>query len=248
MEASGINLFYAGIAYGTYPAGDGRTGHRKVKKEGLPIQKMGREFPYLLGESRGTGRIQIYYALLPEYRKKAFFSGHPKSWKPESIRKLLEEADRKAALTLDCREQIWAAELDNQYRQIPIELTAALLYRQRPFDKICITLSAGGGEYELSQVIELIGPYLPRIRQVFFKGEENPAYDELEDYLYEEFGILAARTDVTPAEMPWLDMEEDREDLLAGTASLFHKKHISRLETLKFLDTLVKNGYNTKVN
>lgn len=248
MEANGINLFYAGIAYGTYPAGDGRTGHRKMKKEGLPIHKMRREFPYLLGGSRGTGRIQIYYALLPEYRKKGCLSGKPKSWKPERAIQLLEEADRKASLTLDCREQVWAAELDNQYREIPIELTAALLYRQRPFDKICITLSADGGEYELSQVADLMNPYLSRTRQVFFKGEENPAYEELEEYLYEEFGILAARTDMPPAEMPWLDMEESRAVFSAGTASCFHGKHICRLETLKFLDTLVKNGYNTEVN
>ncbi|GFI03824.1 MAG: hypothetical protein HFI44_08370 [Lachnospiraceae bacterium] len=248
MEVNGINLFYAGIAYGTYPAGDGRTGHHKIKKEGLPIHKMRREFPYLLGGSRGTGKIQIYYALLPEYRKKGCFSGKPKNWKSESVRQLLEEADRKASLTLDCREQVWATELDNQYRQIPIELTAALLYRQRPFDKICITLSADSGEYELSQVIELIGPYLPRTRQVLFKGEENPAYEALEDYLYEEFGILAARTDMPPAEVPWLDMEEGGAAFLAGTASGFHEKHICRLEILKFLDTSVKNGYNTEVN
>ncbi|MDE6185300.1 MAG: hypothetical protein K2G39_07755, partial [Lachnospiraceae bacterium] len=159
METNGINIFYTGIAYGTYPEGDGRTGYHKVQKEGLPIQKVRREFSYLLGESRGAGKIQIYYVLLPEYRKKAFFTGQPKSWKPERARQLLEEAGQKAVLAHDCSEQIWAVELDKQFSQIPVELMAALLYRQRPFDKICITLSADGGEYELGQVIELISPY-----------------------------------------------------------------------------------------
>lgn len=248
METNGINLFYMGIAYGDYPGGDGRAGHRKVKKEGLPIGKVRREFPYLLGESRRAGRIQIYYALLPEYRKKAAFFSHPKSWKPEAARRLLEEADRKAALTLDCREQVWAAELNLQHSEIPIELTAALLYRQRPFDKICITFSPDAGEYEFERVIELVGPYLSRTRQVLFKGDENPMYEMLEGYLYDQFGILAARTDVPPAEVPWLDMKEDGADLITGSASLLSEKHINRRETLKFLDTTVKNGYNTKVN
>lgn len=247
MENNGTKIFYTGIAYGAYPEEHGKINSRKVVKEGLPIKKLSREFPYLLGEKRaGAGRLLIYYALLPEYRRKNFFSGQPKGWKPETAQQLLEDAVRKAIVTFDCREQLCAPELHKQPGQIPIELTAALLYRQRPFDKICITLAAEGGEYGLSQVIELINPYLPRTRQVFFKGEDSPVCEMLEDYLYDQFGIIMTRTDVPPSDIPWLDMEET--DLPAGKAPLDGQRHINSLETLKFLDTAVKNGYNTKVN
>lgn len=247
METVETKVFYTGIEYGAYPEYKGRINARKVLKEGIPLKKLSREFPYLLGErNSGTGRIQVYYALLPEYGGKTFFSGHPKGWKPESVRRILTEAVRKADMALDCREQLWAPEIDKQTGRIPIELTAALLYRQRPFDKICITLAAEGGEYGLRQVIELISPYLPRTRQVFFKGEESPVYEMLEDYLYEQFGIIMTKTDVPPKDIPWLDMEE--EDFLNGKAFFDGQRHINRLETLKFLDTAVKNGYNTKVN
>ena len=247
MENRETKIFYGGIAYGAYPEEDGKVNARKLVKEGLTLRKLRREFPYLLGENHAeTGKVQIYYALLPEYRRKALFSGHPKSWKPESAWRLLAEAEKRAAVALGCSGQLWGTGLNKQSQQIPIELTAALLYRQRPFDKICITLAAEGGEYNLRQVIDLISPYLPRTRQVFFKGEDNPSYDVLEDYLYEQFGMIVTKIDVPPPDIPWLDLEE--QDFCAGNAPFESQRHINSMGTLKFLDTTVKNGYNTKVN
>lgn len=239
-----MKIFYAGIAYGAY-----LEDMRKVKKEGLPVKKLAREFPYLLGKGRGAkGKLQVYSALLPQYRGKTLLSGKPKSWKNEMARQFLEEAGRRAVLTMNCREQILAPELDKNLVQVPIELMAVCLYRQRPFDRICMTFSDDGGEYEMQQAIELLEPYLPRMRQVIFIGDENPVYEILEDYLYEEFGIVLMKSDTVPAEMPWLDMSEEETDLYDGKTTSKNVRRINRFETLKFLDTAVKNGYNTEVN
>lgn len=240
MENSNINFFYGGIAYGAY-----EKDNHKLKREGLPIRKLGKELPYLFGEKRDNlGKIQIYYALLPEYGGKKRFSGKYKAWKPEMAWKLLERAEEKAALTLGCREQIWACELNQNLNQIPQELMAACLYRHRPFDRICISLPDECREYDVQEVIELLNPYLARMHQVLFWGDESEASLMFEDYLYGEYGIVMTRAMSVPLEMLWLDLSGRME----RQASLKSLRYINRLETLKFLDTAVKNGYNTEVN
>lgn len=244
METNYTRIFYAGIAYGAYPE-DGR----KLKREGLPIKKLGREFPYLLGEGcKAKGRLQVYYALLPEYRGKALLTGRVKTWKGEAARRLLGEAGEKAVLTLECREQLLEPALDKKPAQVPIELVAVCLYCQRPFDKLCVTLPADGGEHDVQQIVELLGPYLPRMRQVIFIGDESMVYELLEDYLYGEFGIVMTKSRVAPSHMPWLDMGNEETELCDRETAPGNLRHINRLEILKFLDTAVKNGYNTEVN
>lgn len=244
METNYSKIFYMGIAYGTYP----KEGS-KIKKEGLSITKLGREFPYLLGEGRrAMGKLRVYYALLPEFRKKTFLTGKSRRWKEPMVRRLLEDACGKAALTLDCTEQVLTPELSSNEERVPLELTAACLFCQRPFDKVCITLPDDGGEYDVQQLMELLRPYLPRIRQVIFTGDENSAYEVLEDQLYEEFGIVMAKALKAPSDMPWLDMRDKTADPVHTKKASNVPRHINRPATLKFLDTAVKNGYNTKVN
>ena len=94
MEANYLNLFYAGILYGQYS----ETG-KKLATTGLAVKKLGREFPYLLGKGRGAaGRMLIYYALLPQYSKKARLSGKSVGWKRDTAIKILEKAEQKAAV------------------------------------------------------------------------------------------------------------------------------------------------------
>lgn len=93
-----------GIASGQYP----EKGY-DLKKLGLPVRKIGREYPYLLGKERArAGRLQIYYVLLPEYSGKTFFRGRPKRWKEDRAQRLLEEAEERAVIGYDCREQVSA--------------------------------------------------------------------------------------------------------------------------------------------
>lgn len=61
-----MKIFYAGIAYGAY-----LEDMRKVKKEGLPVKKLAREFPYLLGKGRGAkGKLQVCVLCCPNIEEK----------------------------------------------------------------------------------------------------------------------------------------------------------------------------------
>lgn len=247
METDYKKLFYVGIAYGAYSQKG-----KKLKKTGLPVKKLEKEFSYLLGEGRmAVKKMCIYYALFPQYSGKALITGKPKNWKLQVVRQLLEEVQLKAERAFDCREQLLAQELSGNTLQVPQELIAACLYRQRPFDKICITLPDEGGEREMEQLEELLVPYLPRIRQVVFKGNESSLSNWLEEYLYDEFGIVMIRAQGGLEDMPWLNLGED----VTEERSQVHlemkkalKRCVSPALALKFLDTAVKNGYNTDVN
>lgn len=244
METNNKNIFYMGIASGQYP----EKGY-DLKKLGLPVRKIGREYPYLLGKERArAGRLQIYYVLLPEYSGKTFFRGRPKRWKEDRAQRLLEEAEERAVIGYDCREQVSAPQLTRNPMRIPPELMAVCLYQYRPFDKLCISLPGESREQELDEALELLTPYLPRMKQVTFAGEEGEAAGLLEDYLYEEFGIVMTRTAKVPDDRPWLDLGEDGSLESCPAVSSGKIKCVSRRETLKFLDTTVKSGYNTKVD
>ena len=212
----------------------------------------------------------IYYALLPQYSKKARFSGKPVGWKRDTAIKMLERAEQRAAVEWGCREQIMAPEFEGTLARIPLELLAVCLYRRRPFDRLCISLPGDAGEYDLEQALELMTPYLPRMRQVVLAGGESPMAERLETYLYEEFGIILMREAKAPRGLPWVDLRDEEDSLEgdigetaggagggsgagaggksgrgAGPGSNGNSGRISRMEALKFLDTAVKNGYNT---
>ena len=228
METDYKKIFYAGMINNEYPPKE-----KKLKKTGLSLRKLERAFPYLLGEGRGSlGKLQIYFSLLPEYAGKTLLGGKPKIWKPETAKRLMYEAGEKAYAYEDCTEQIIAVDLNKYTDAIPIELWAAWLYQQRPFDSICVSLSPEEGEQELRQLTELIAPYLPRMKKVVFRGEKSQLSEMLEDYLYEEFGIVMIETGRKLPDMPNLNLNSFE----------------NRLETVKFLDTAVKNGYNTEVD
>ncbi len=225
MEVYCKKIFYAGIAYQEYPVKG-----QRLKKTGLPLKKLNREFPYLTGERRGNmGRLQIYFSLLPEYAGKKLLSGKPKIWKPEMIERLLFLSGEKAYACQGCTEKLIVTDISKYKETLPIELWAVRLYQQRPFDSICISMTPDGGEQELWRLTELLGPYLSRMKRVVLKGSGSPASELLGDYLYEEFGIIMTETEKIPKDMVYLDFKNN-------------------YETLKFLDTAVKNGYNTEVN
>ena len=244
METEYEKIFYAGIAYNEYPQKG-----QSLKKTGLSLRKLEREFPYLLGEGRRKVRkLQVYFTLLPEYAGKTFFGGNPRKWKPETIRRFLDDAWERASIGQGCTEQAAAWYLRRSTDLLPIELWAVRLYQERPFDSICILYEQAVGEEELWQLKELIAPYLPRMKKVVFKGPESEASEILADYLYGEFGIVMTKAENTPTDIPVIDFRVEDGDggvLQSGRKKM---KYISPVETLKFLDIAVKNGYNTKVN
>ena len=239
-----MNLFYAGILKQACP--DDR---KKLMKKGLPIQKLEQDFPYLLGEGRSAGgKLQIYYALLPEYSGKTLWKGRPKKWKRQNAEQLAEQAMERAFQELECREQIVFPETDCDFRQIPVELLAACLYRYRPFNRICISFPEDEMRGCAEQVIRLITPYLPRMRQVMLVGDAKEEDEILENYLYEEFGIVMMRGRRAPSHMLWLNLGGERYDGILSSMESCALQCVYPGGALKFLDTVVKNGYNTKVN
>ncbi len=253
MEMECRKIFYTGILYGKYPDKGCR-----LKKEGLPIRKLDREFSYLLGKGRkNMGKLRIYFTLLPEYAKGplfgrktleggAFPGTKPRTWKPALAGALLDRAWERAYGELGCTERVMGAEFSADVWEMPLEVWAVCLYRQRPFDSICISLPEEG-EQRFSELWELVVPYLPRLRRVAFRGRKSQLSELLEVQLYEEYGIVLTDTDGISEGMVFLDFDQrpgegDRD--FCPTEG----KCVTYAETWKFLDTAVKNGYNTKVN
>lgn len=246
METSYKKIFYAGISYKEYPQKG-----QKLKKTGLPLKKLNREFPYLLGGRRKTGKLKIYFSLLPEYAGKTLLGGKPRLWKPEQAERLIYEAGEKASADQGCREQIIAADFRGYcgYTEpLPLELWAVCLYQQRPFDSICVSFPKEAGEGELWRLAELMGPYFPRMKRVACKGPASSLSDQLEDYLYGEFGIVMTGIENLPAGTLCIDFGQEESSGEISRPDHKKVKYINHFETLKFLDTAVKNGYNTKVN
>lgn len=228
-----------GIARDKYP----EKGQKPIKS-GLPVKKAGREYPYLYGQGRAfAGRLSLSYGLLPQYMGRTFLTGKSRSWKREAVERIVEKTWQQAQ-EKGSRQLILTPELGGSPDQIPPELLAVCLYRFRPFDKLGISLPEDGGEYGMEQALELITPYLPRMRQVALVGGDGPVAEKLERFLYEEFGIIMTKSKRIPSGYLFLDLggEEQEADraFFSGNSG-----RISRGEALKFLDTTVKNGYNT---
>lgn len=219
METDYKRIFYLGIAWEEYPEKG-----QNLKKTGLYLKKLEREYPYFFGGGRRKiKKLQVYFALLPEYAGKKLLSGKMKTWKPENVQKLLNDAWERAYINCNCTEQIFTEQILSQsYKrdseQIPVELMstrfssalpaelwAVCLYQARPFESLCILLPEDAGELEAGQLKELMEPYLPRMKRVVFKGPESMASESLADYLYEEFGIVMTQTQRIPLDMPVID-------------------------------------------
>lgn len=238
MEEKIVKIFYGGFLKGGYPK-EGQN----LKKTGLPLEKLGGDLPYLWGEGRKeTGRVRIFYSLLPEYSRKSLFTGKPKGWKREAAQALVAGARQRAAREGDCREEILVPELADGFEGLPPELLAVGLFQCRPFDRLAISLSQEAGQEEGELARELLCPYLARMRQVVFVGKESRASRRLEEYLSYEFGIIMISAQKAPGDMPWLDLDG------MAKRSPRARNHINQAGMLKFLDTAVKNGYNTDVN
>lgn len=246
MKKISKNIVYLGIAYGC-----AMQNYKEVLKTGLPIKKLKEALPFARGE------LQIYSAMLPEYAGSTFFRHKNKCWKPEQAIQILEETDRRFRERLAYREIVLEEALQRDIlhtakevvrRDVPIELLATRLYASKPFEKVCVSLPTEGGDYQLEQAIYLLEPYLAGLQQVAFIGTNERLARHMEEYLYEEYGMLMTRERRPTSKSLWLDLREEEaygNNVSSGRTGI---KYINWSETLKFLDTTVKNGYNTKVN
>lgn len=238
MEKEEKNIFYITIA-------EGEQGKRKeLLCRGLPIQKSGRKFSYLYWDRRiVTAGFWIYSAHFPQFEKRLFGE---RSWEPETAEKILDKTIERAVSRWGCREQIVNPVLTRGHGELPVEVMAACLYRYRPFDQICLSLPKEGDYTE--QVMWLLRPYLSRIRKVAVCGPESESEYRIREELYQEFGLVLLTGGRPEPEMVWLDLREAKERKAEKEKGNQRIKYVNCSQAWKFLDTTVKNGYNTKVN
>lgn len=150
----------------------------------------------------------------------------------------------------------------------PPSLLLAVLLRQVPcMEYVCCI----GWEGEQELLRELLEPYFPRINHVGVVSGSPQAYGEFGEYIYGEYGIPMACTvrldksagrdgktvildikrdyripwSACPAGAVYVDFwsVEEKEKLLGK-----FRRDVKYLSVVKFLDTIVKNGYNSTVN
>ena len=125
------------------------------------------------------------------------------------------------------------------------------LYRQRQANKapvFSISLPEECGELMVMRLLTVMKPYLSRINEVLFVGTEDAGAQMLEDYLYDEYGIVMGYGRYPLKNAIWINFEQKQKQKLYKYAKENEICHINGAEVLKFLDTAAKNGYNTKVN
>lgn len=261
MEKEEKNIFYAGIAEGEWGK------RRELCRKGLPVSRVSRKLPYLTWEGRNVqSELQIYFSLLPQYEKSILgryrFYKYGKDadfnkpiWEAETAAKLIGRAAEKAADTWGCRDCLLCPLLGGD-GELPGEVMAAYLYQLRPFERVCIALPEDG-DYYVEQALWLLRPYLPRIRQAIVRNGESENGSRLREELYSEFGLVAMQTAEPLPGMVCLDLRDEKGSAegrlaeavkAAGGKTAEGFKCVDRDRTWKFLDTMVKNGYNTKVN
>ncbi len=94
----------------------------------------------------------------------------------------------------------------------------------------------------------LLRPYLSRIRKAVICGPESENKYRIREELYQEFGLVLFEGGRPEPEMVWLDLREEEERKAEKEKGNLRVKYVSRSQAWNFLDTTVKNGYNTEVN
>lgn len=233
----------------------GGTGRRGLWKrrmpEPLPVCRCNRTLSF------GKNSIQIYFSLLPA----AFWEKKRKRerW-PERIRQSVLLAEQRTG----CRsyETLFAekilqsgvlGEREERGQEILPELFGACLLERGnapsgELEKISISLPPECGLIEAEKAVSVLQPFLKGINRVVLVGEETETARQLEDFFFGEYGILTDYSKKPEKNGSWLDLDGDSGIFLHHFASENGIYHLNRAEVLNFLDTMVKNEYNTGVN
>lgn len=212
----------------------------KRKEEALPVYRCARNYlyaggkPSAAGNPPAAGEVRIYFSMLPDNLEV--------EWKKSRSRKKwlnrISAAMNYATEILGCIDQddiLFSEELNRligRDQNIPQELYGVLLWtyrKQRSFKSLSISLPKDCGLFGAESVITLLEPYLAGVNIITFMDEETQETELLEDYFYDEYGIVT---------------DYDR----AGSKNSCRLEFGEEREIWKFLDTAVKSGYNTKVN
>lgn len=228
------------------------------KKIPLAICKCRRNYPFAEGPSSAkrkpveTGVLQIYYSLLPEEILADMGKpGKRKRW----MQKISRAVEMAGTVTEGANLPVVIFSKDlcrilKRKQELPYELYGALLFQARKnksLENITLSLPAEHSSLMTDEALALIEPYLAGTKRVVFTGEETTESMWMEDYLYNEYGIIMDYGKRPAEHSVWIALEEAEEALLQSTSD--SGIYFINCEIIwKFLDTIVKSGYNTKVN
>ncbi|MCL2051465.1 MAG: hypothetical protein FWG91_07045 [Lachnospiraceae bacterium] len=180
------------------------------------------------------GYLQYYFAPIPEYQHNFI---KKQAWKPEKLKRYMQEAFNiinpdDYYIHPDLRSLLGGEE----YHDLPpMALLEAMLCEREKISEVEIILPPESRIGVKDTIASLLYPHLPRINTVTLVGGEEGVCAELSDFFYSEYGILTTNLK-RPSPNLFTHKRPFVLDLWSGES-----------ETLKFLDTMVKNGYNTKV-
>ncbi|MCL2719273.1 MAG: hypothetical protein FWE14_10900 [Lachnospiraceae bacterium] len=182
------------------------------------------------------GYIQYFFAPIPEYRHNFI---KKQAWKPENLKRYIQEAfaiinPDDYYIHPDLR-RLFGSEENENYDLPPLILLEAMLGEHEKLSAVEIILPPDSRVGVKDTIAALLYPHLPRINNVTLIGGDDSICAELADFFYSEFGILTTNLK-RPLANTFAYKRPFVLDLWSGES-----------ETLKFLDTMVKNGYNTKV-
>ncbi len=189
-------------------------------------------------------RLQYYYAPVPEFyvgpegykgtdrqQKMSDCRRGRHDWRAEKLRAYLQEAIERLKPDDYYLHPTVRRILGGDYEELPpLPLLEAMLYEKKGFHSLDIVLPNDSQTGVTDTLISLLAPYLSRINEIAVTGGEEGVFKELEEYFNDEYGIVVNRVK------------------RAGKNGFVLNLWSAEEETRKFLDTIVKNGYNTKVN
>ena len=258
MKKGQKTIYYVGVAKekiteekpGRHIFGRKKKADLLWKHRELPVYKLPGKLSYEGGE------IQIYYSLLPE----SILDRETGKKKKSSENKYLQVRNHFADLAASesGAELVLSADLTKEAGQgslLPMELYGVCLKQimakeQRSGSRkgLTVSLPKDAGPMTGENLLLLLEPYLARINSMAWLEEESGLRRELEAYLYEEYGILSYDVRKPEENTLWLDISGRRELRMIRYAGEKGIYCLNETEVLKFLDTIVKNGYNTEVN
>lgn len=236
------------------------------RRKGMVMGRLQNSLPYFLWDGkRKTAFLEVYYGLWPEYERRSFcikglserleapgttikqalFPVQP--WRREQAERVLEQARVRIRSEFCCQEEVMAKGFPGAWESVPVQLLAALLYRCAPFERVAVSLPEEG-EAGAEEAAWLLYPYLNRVRRVSILGKQSRGKEALREFLQDEFGLVPSYEKRSGKGELWLDL---RKEITAGGGFGSENgkgSYVSRGAALNFLDTAVKNGYNTKVN
>lgn len=247
MEKRVKSIYYVGI----------EEEKRMPEKGKLSVYRQVRTLPF------EGGLLQIYFSFLP-IQAVTPIEGHFFKRKRNLRMRQLQWSQLEEAITFVQGLPKWDGEDDvifserlqrelNRSQDLPLELYAVCLKKVKTDKKsdlstVSLSFPDDCGEITVEGVRRLLLPYLPRMNVVIYVGEESEATRQLEVFLYEEYGILLSYEKKPHQDAVWIDLREKAGESLNRYAIENKIYHLNSAEVWKFLDTTVKNGYNTKVN